>query len=38
MTEMSFEDRERMCRPEMPQLAPEERKNNFSEVIPDGDT
>ena len=38
ITEKSFEDRERMCRPEMLQLAPEERKNNFSEVIPDGYT
>lgn len=38
ITEKTFEDRERMCRPEMPQLSAEERKNNFSEVIPDGYT
>ena len=38
ITAESFEDRERMCRPEMPQLSPEERKNNFSEVIPEGFT
>ncbi len=38
ITEKTFEDRERMCRPQMPQLSPEERKNNFSEVIPDGYT
>ena len=38
ITEKTFEDRERMCRPEMPQLSPEERKDNFSEVIPDGYT
>lgn len=38
ITEKTFEDRERMCRPEMPQLSPEERKNNFSEVIPEGYT
>ena len=36
--EKTFEDRERMCRPEMPQLSPEERRDNFSEVIPDGYT
>ncbi len=35
ITEKTFEDRERMCRPELPQLSPEERKDNFSEVIPD---
>ena len=34
ITEKTFEDRERMCRPELPQLSPEERKDNFSEVIP----
>ncbi len=38
INEKTFEDRERMCRPEMPQLSPEERKNNFSEVIPAGYT
>lgn len=38
ITEKTFEDRERMCRPQMPQLSPEERKDNFSEVIPDGYT
>lgn len=27
-----------MCRPEIPQLSPEERKDNFSEVIPEGFT
>ena len=27
-----------MCRPEMPQLSADERKDNFSEVIPDGYT
>ena len=34
ITEKTFEDRERLCRPELPQLSPEERKDNFSEVIP----
>lgn len=38
ITEKTFEDRERECRPEMPQLSPEERKDNFSEVIPCGYT
>ncbi len=38
ITEKTFEDRERMCRPEIPQLSAEERKGNFSEVIPDGFT
>ena len=38
ITEKTFEDREKMCRPEMPQLTPEQRKGNFSEVIPDGYT
>ncbi|MDO4485316.1 MAG: FAD-dependent oxidoreductase [Bacillota bacterium] len=38
ITEKTFEDRERMCRPQMPQLSPEERRDNFSEVIPDGYT
>ena len=34
ITAEDFEDRERMCRPELPQLSAEERKGNFSEVIP----
>lgn len=34
ITEKTFEDRERMCRPELPQLSAEERKDNFTEVIP----
>ncbi|MBR3788237.1 MAG: FAD-dependent oxidoreductase [Firmicutes bacterium] len=38
ITEKTFEDRERMCRPEMGVLSPEERKGNFSEVIPEGYT
>lgn len=38
ITEKTFEDRERMCRPEIPQLSAEERKGNFSEVIPCGFT
>ena len=38
ITEKTFEDRERMCRPEIPQLSAEERKGNFSEVIPEGFT
>lgn len=38
INEKTFEGRERECRPEMPQLSAEERKNNFSEVIPDGYT
>lgn len=38
ITEKTFEDREKMCRPEMPQLTAEQRKGNFSEVIPDGYT
>jgi len=38
ITEKTFEDRERMCRPEIPQLSAEERKGNFSEVIPYGFT
>ena len=38
ITEKTFEDRERMCRTEMPQLSAQERKDNFSEVIPDGYT
>lgn len=31
--EMTFEDRERLCRPEMAHLSPEERKDNFTEVV-----
>ena len=31
--EKTFEDRERLCRPEMDQLTPEERKDNFTEVV-----
>ena len=38
ITEKTFEDRERMCRPEVGILSPEERKDNFTEVIPDGYT
>ena len=38
ITEKTFEDRERMCRTEMPQLSAQERKDNFSEVILDGYT
>ena len=38
ITEKTFEDRERMCRPQIPQLSAEERKDNFSEVIPCGFT
>ncbi len=38
ITEKTFEDRERMCRPEIPLLSAEERKDNFSEVIPCGFT
>lgn len=38
ITAESFEDRERMCRPEMYQLSAEERKDNFTEVIPEGYT
>ena len=34
ITAENFEDRERLCRPELPQLSAEERKDNFSEVIP----
>ncbi|MDR1571115.1 MAG: FAD-dependent oxidoreductase [Clostridiales Family XIII bacterium] len=33
LTEASFEDRERQCRPKMAQLAPEERKGSFAEVV-----
>lgn len=38
ITEKTFEDRERQCRPEMDELTAKERKDNFSEVIPDGYT
>ena len=38
ITEKTFEDRERLCRPEIPQLSAEERKGNFSEVVPCGFT
>ena len=33
ITEKTFEDRERQCRPQMEQLSPEERKDNFIEVV-----
>ena len=33
ITEKTFEDRERQCRPVMAQLSPEERKDNFIEVV-----
>ena len=33
ITERTFEDRERMCRPVMEQLEAEERKDNFTEVV-----
>ncbi len=33
VTEKTFEDRERMCRPKMGQLNAEERKDNFTEVV-----
>lgn len=33
ITEKTFEDRERMCRPTMDQLTAEERKDNFTEVV-----
>lgn len=33
ITEKTFEDRERMCRPVMDQLEAEERKDNFTEVV-----
>ncbi len=32
ITEKTFEDRERQCRPKMEELSPEERKDNFVEV------
>ena len=34
ITAEDFEDRERKCRPELPELTPEQRKDNFSEVVP----
>ena len=34
LTAEDFEDRERLCRAEAPELSPEERKDNFSEVVP----
>ncbi len=33
ITEKTFEDRERMCRPVMEQLEADERKDNFTEVV-----
>ena len=33
ITGKTFEDRERQCRPDMKQLSPEERKDNFTEVV-----
>ncbi len=33
ITEKTFEDRERECRPEMEHLSPSERKDNFTEVV-----
>ncbi|MDR2157673.1 MAG: FAD-dependent oxidoreductase [Clostridiales Family XIII bacterium] len=33
VTEKTFEDRERECRPKMGQLSPGERKRNFTEVV-----
>ena len=33
ITEKTFEDRERLCRPEMGHLTPEERKDNFAEIV-----
>ncbi len=33
ITEKTFEDRERMCRPVMDQLEAQERKDNFTEVV-----
>ncbi|MEG0392585.1 MAG: FAD-dependent oxidoreductase, partial [Anaerovoracaceae bacterium] len=34
ITEKTFEDRERLCRPEIDELTARERRDNFSEVIP----
>ncbi|MGL4485093.1 MAG: FAD-dependent oxidoreductase, partial [Anaerovoracaceae bacterium] len=36
ITERDFEDREKLCRPEMTFLEAKERKDNFTEVIPVG--
>lgn len=36
ITEKTFEDRERICREKAEQLSPEERKDNFTEVVYDG--
>lgn len=33
ITEKTFEDRERQCRPKMEQLSPDERRDNFIEVV-----
>lgn len=33
ITEKTFEDRERQCRPKMEQLSPEARKDNFDQVV-----
>jgi len=38
ITEKTFEDREKECRPEISELEAKERKNNFSEVVPEGFT
>ncbi|MCC8150051.1 MAG: FAD-dependent oxidoreductase [Lachnospiraceae bacterium] len=38
ITEKTFEDRERQCRPKLQQLSPEERKDNFLEVVACGFT
>lgn len=38
ITEKTFEDRERQCRPEYDILSPEERKDNFTEVVINGFT
>ena len=33
VTEKTFEDRERLCRPKMEHLTPEERRDNFTEIV-----
>ena len=38
ITEKTFEDRERECRPQYDILSPEERRDNFTEVVPMGFT
>lgn len=38
ITEKTFEDRERQCRPEFEILSPDARKDNFTEVVPIGFT